>query len=83
MLTSANDCRCCGRLIPLAVGRFVTVWCRDCRAHLIDGDGMKPGQRTYEAQFGAPCPFTVNEDAPPDGVRNTRGGGGDGEVRSV
>lgn len=55
-------CRCCGRSV--AIERVLPLWCVDCRQHIIDGDRLRPDERTYAAQHGHVCPFTLFEPEP-------------------
>ena len=58
-----HTCHCCGCAFESAfiAATLSPLFCRDCRSHVIDEEGLSAQQRTYEALNSAPCPFRQRE----------------------
>ena len=56
----ADYCGCCGDEIP-GESTVVRSWCQRCALHVNKESNLylPPWDRTYEAQWGTPCPFQV------------------------
>lgn len=65
-MPEVHHCGCCGNVIDAATyRRRDPIWCHRCPGHLLSptdevGNPRKLHERTYEAQFGVPCPYAVS-----------------------
>lgn len=54
-------CNCCGREFGPAAPKASRAWCLPCATHIDPEYVLPASERTFEAQYGTPCPYKTLE----------------------